>query len=392
MTGIEAWSTTAASNNAAPPNGWPEGQSPSSVNDCARQMMASLRTWYQDAQWMNLGYTHVYVGATQFKIAGVDVTSFYPVGRRVRAVGTSTGTIYGTITVSAFSTDTTITVLWDSGSLSNETLTVSVGILTLTNGASTAAAPFIDSTAIMKGSADGTKLLKIEVDGLTTATTRTWTAPDADLTVVGTATTQTLTNKKLSDSTCTIVDDGDNTKQLAFQCSGITTGTTRTVTVPDASGTIIYNSTQTAIQQVRTETGAVATGSTVIPVDDTIPQISEGVEYMTLAITPTNSANKLVIEVVAFLASSANDNIAVALFQDATASALAAGAQVLTTTNKIVGVKLIHVMTAGTTSATTFRVRAGLASAGTITFNGISGARIFGGVMASSIVITEYSS
>lgn len=50
--------------------------------------------------------------------------------------------------------------------------------------------------------------------------------------------TETYTNKKLSDSTCTFVDEGDVTKQLAFQCSGITTGTTRTLTIPDASGTI----------------------------------------------------------------------------------------------------------------------------------------------------------
>jgi len=133
MTGIELWSTTAASNNSSPPNGWPEGQAPSSVNDCARQMMASVRTWYEDAQWINWGDTTVYVASTQFKIVGVNVTSRYIVGRRVRAVGSTTGTIYGTITVSSFSTDTTVTVSWDSGSLSNETLTISIGILTPTN-------------------------------------------------------------------------------------------------------------------------------------------------------------------------------------------------------------------------------------------------------------------
>jgi hypothetical protein len=103
-------------------------------------------------------------------------------------------------------------------------------------------APFIDSTAIIKGSADATKLLKIEVDGITTGTTRTWTAPDSDLTIVGLATTQTLTNKSLSDSTTFIIDESDGTKKLAFQCSGITTGTTRTVTVPDKSGTMAMTS------------------------------------------------------------------------------------------------------------------------------------------------------
>ncbi len=44
------------------------------------------------------------------------------------------------------------------------------------------------------------------------------------------------------DNAFQIVDDGDNTKVLAFQCSGITTSTTRTLTVPDASGTIALTS------------------------------------------------------------------------------------------------------------------------------------------------------
>jgi hypothetical protein len=46
-------------------------------------------------------------------------------------------------------------------------------------------------------------------------------------------------------------------------------------------------------------------------------------------------------------------------------------------------------MTAGTIIATTFKVRVGCSGAGTTTFNGVAGGRIFGGVMASSITITE---
>lgn len=42
-------------------------------------------------------------------------------------------------------------------------------------------------------------------------------------------------------------DDGDNTKQLAFECSGITTATTRTMTVPDSNGTISTEDFATAI-------------------------------------------------------------------------------------------------------------------------------------------------
>lgn len=42
----------------------------------------------------------------------------------------------------------------------------------------------------------------------------------------------------LTDSTTFIADNGDTTKKLAFQVSGITTGTTRTWTVPDANVTM----------------------------------------------------------------------------------------------------------------------------------------------------------
>ena len=42
----------------------------------------------------------------------------------------------------------------------------------------------------------------------------------------------------MSDSAFLVYDDGDATKNLKFQLSGITTGTTRTLTVPNANGTI----------------------------------------------------------------------------------------------------------------------------------------------------------
>ena len=55
-----------------------------------------------------------------------------------------------------------------------------------------------DSQFRIAGSSDSTKLVAFEVDGLTTGTTRTITVPDADLTLVGTTTAQTLTNKILT--------------------------------------------------------------------------------------------------------------------------------------------------------------------------------------------------
>ena len=145
------------------------------------------------------------------------------------------------------------------------------------------------------------------------------------------------------------------------------------------------------IQRVNTQTGSVSTGTTQMPLDDTIPQNTEGDEYMTLAITPTNASNILYIDVLLNAATTvgAGSQFSVALFQDSTAGALAAVAQGAIDSGQMMSVRLTHKMTAGTTSATTFKVRAGGNGAGTTTFNGRSSGRIFGGVMASSITITE---
>ncbi len=51
----------------------------------------------------------------------------------------------------------------------------------LLSGASTL--PVVDSTAVVKGSSDATKLVRVEADGLTTATTRVATMPDRDITL-----------------------------------------------------------------------------------------------------------------------------------------------------------------------------------------------------------------
>jgi len=147
-----------------------------------------------------------------------------------------------------------------------------------------------------------------------------------------------------------------------------------------------------AIQRVYSVTGAVATGTTILPIDDTVPQSGEGNQYMSLAITPTDAANILVIDVVLLMSSSASGATAAgaALFQDSTANALASMCGTLTGQYFTLPYVFSHVMVAGTTSATTFKVRAGNNAAGTTTFNGQISARLLGGVLSSSIIITEY--
>jgi hypothetical protein len=146
----------------------------------------------------------------------------------------------------------------------------------------------------------------------------------------------------------------------------------------------------TVIQAPRNQTGESATGTDVLPADNSIPQNDEGDEYLTQAITPTSAANVLRIKHKGLYASSANGNIMTAsLLQDSTAASIAAQGATTPTTNTTVEISLEHQMIANTTSATTFKIRAGGSSAGTTTFNGVSAARLYGGVAASYLQIDE---
>lgn len=137
--------------------------------------------------------------------------------------------------------------------------------------------------------------------------------------------------------------------------------------------------------------GAVSTGTTVFVLDDTIPQNTEGNEIMTKAITPTSAINLLDIEHRSTIsANTTNAQGHAALFQDTTADALAAASSAKdAASGGLCGIYFVHTMRAGTTSSTTFKIRAGVASAGTLTFNGTAAARLLGGVYASRLSIRE---
>ena len=138
MAGIKDYSTTAGNNTSVGGVSIAEGMLPSNINNAFRAVTADMREWYNDAQWVIYGdgdgsHTFAYASGTSFTVNGADVTAHYHAGRRVKAVGSSTGTIYGTISSTSFSSNTTVNVTWDSGSLSSETLVIYLAILTKTN-------------------------------------------------------------------------------------------------------------------------------------------------------------------------------------------------------------------------------------------------------------------
>ena len=142
-------------------------------------------------------------------------------------------------------------------------------------------------------------------------------------------------------------------------------------------------------QVVTAQFSSVATTTTVMPIDDTIPQNTEGGEFMTLAITPTNASSNLIIIATAMIDTSGSGTAgAIALFRDATVDALSA-----TITTPGAGTPgsatLIHSVSASSTSPTTFKIRAGQNAAGTFTFNGDASVGRFSTTPKSSITIIE---
>ena len=137
MAGIKDYSTTQANNTSLNGINTAEGMLPSDLNNAIRALMKNTREWYNDAQWVIYGdgdgaFVSAYASASSFTINGVDVTAFYHAGRRVKIIGSSTGTVYGTISSSSFSSNTTVNVTLDSGSLQNESLEIYLAILTQT--------------------------------------------------------------------------------------------------------------------------------------------------------------------------------------------------------------------------------------------------------------------
>lgn len=105
----------------------------------------------------------------------------------------------------------------------------------------------------------------------TTAASGTWVLTE-NLDLRGTTPTvfaggnQALSTE-FADNAFRLFDEGDETKQVAFQLSGLTTATTRTLTIPDASGTIyISGQNMEDVQEIQLDptpdTDETATGPT----------------------------------------------------------------------------------------------------------------------------------
>lgn len=165
------------------------------------------------------------------------------------------------------------------------------------------------------------------------------------------------------------------------------------VHITKADGTAVVVATAKFVQRVEgTPYTTYSSTATNIPYDNTTPQNTEGVEYATVTITPTSATNRLKIYGSAgILGCSAANMLIMALFQDSTAGAIKSAATHISASGTGRQYAIVHEMAAGTTSATTFKLRIGIAS-GTLYVNGDSAEQKFNGTCAVNIWVEEVAS
>lgn len=128
--------------------------------------------------------------------------------------------------------------------------------------------------------------------------------------------------------------------------------------------------------------------TTQIPSDDTSPLSSEGTEILSLAITPADNTNKVLVEVEVFGASNTNNtDIIVAVFRGTTCiqavqSRAPTAAFPLTISTNVLD-------SPASASAQTYSVRVGPVGAVTIRMNGNAAGRFFGGSSKCTLTLTE---
>lgn len=112
-------------------------------------------------------------------------------------------------------------------------------------------AAYVDTNPIVKGSVDATKRVRIEVDGLTTATDRVWTAPDKDGTVAMISDLPNVFGTIAVSGQSNVVADSTSDTLTIAAGTGITVttnATTDTVTIAStiSDGAVVLLSTVTA--------------------------------------------------------------------------------------------------------------------------------------------------
>lgn len=126
----------------------------------------------------------------------------------------------------------------------------------------------------------------------------------------------------------------------------------------------------------------------VIPLDDTVPQATEGTEVLSASITPQHAGNKIRVTFKGFGATS-ESSVAIVAALVVDASPAVAATAVSGAAGALLPLDLQYEYTPGDTSAHSFSLRIGPGTAGAVRLNGHMSGRYFGGVAAAQIIVEE---
>jgi hypothetical protein len=201
----------------------------------------------------------------------------------------------------------------------------------------------------------------------------------------------TITNRSLSTSAISTVTL--NAASASITAIGITAlSSLNSISASVGEFTLLTGGGRPAIVFLgRTTSVTYETCGTDLPVDDTIPAITEGDGVMSLTVTPTNAASLLHIHACLAVGSSAAGVVGAGLWIDATSPALIADGTRVEGSTDVQRMIIDHYVSASNTTQRVYQIRIGPDAGGPANafLNGSGGGRYFGGVMRSTLSVEE---
>lgn len=231
-----------------------------------------------------------------------------------------------------------------------------------------------DTLFTLQDDGDATKLIAFQLSGITTGSTRTLTVPDASLTIVGTATTQTLTNKTL---TAPAITGGtiDNSTITVDSIAGHTAGTTGTIYGMSVSGGVINNTSiaTNGVSGANLATTAIGLGYAQITSAFTSTTTPGYTDITGLAVTVTVPAGNRNLKITVFgskvkSSQAAGNTVAVAIVEGSTV--LQAGAYDTPVTSYSEIMNVVAYVAAPSAGNHTYKAQFSQSAAGTFTMAG----------------------
>lgn len=426
--GATSWSEIDASNNAVPPDGWPEGMAPSDVNNAARSQMGGEKRWWDrsNATQTTTGTSTAYVltyAATEAALYDGEETSFVlhvtcgptptlnrdGLGAKALrkfdfatnnfiAVAASDFRIHQVLRVRYNLADDRYDVIAAAFSPSAFPLVSTNNIFTGTNR--------FDNTVTMFGAAFN-NAIRVDVASATTtdigAAASNYVRITGMTTITGLGTIASGVVRTLLfagavlltyNATSLILPAAANYTTVAgdvFEFTSEGAGNWRCTGYALASGGTLAPGSGTQVGRAYAQNVVFATLSTNIPYDDTIPQVTEGDLVLTSAITPKATTNRVRVTVtVPIGAPSGVQGVAcAALFRNGGANAIDAKFIRLVDGFGTYPAQIMFEDSPGSVAVQTYTVRVGGASFDVLINGDISG-RVGGGSSRASITLDEF--